>query len=151
MSAWARRAAVAVLVVCLLALAALVLWPHHPDTAGVYRMIDRLLGPFVRDGLPAVLLHTGALEFAGNVAMFLPLGFLGTLVAPRRLWWLAPLACLVLSCGIETFQLLFLPGRTFAVRDIIGNTLGGIIGAALALAVRGVARVVSGRRSAPAE
>jgi len=151
MSARGRLVVVAVLAVCLLALAALVLWPHHPDVNGVYRLIDRLLGPLVHDGLPAVLLRTGALEFAGNVAMFVPLGFLGTLVLPKRLWWAAPLACLVLSCGIETFQLLFLPGRTFAVRDIVGNTLGGVIGSGLALAVRGVVHAVSGRRSAPAE
>lgn len=147
MSAPGRRVAVAALAAFLLAVAALVLWPTHPDVNGLYRDADRALGPLVPDGLPPILLHQGTLEFAGNIAMFLPLGFLGTLALPRRLWWLAPLACLALSGAIETTQLLFLPGRTFAVRDIVGNTAGGAIGTAVAVALRAAVRAVIRRRT----
>jgi glycopeptide antibiotics resistance protein len=136
MSARGRRIAAAALAVFLVAVAVLVLWPQHPQVQGVFRVLDRMLAPFVRDGLPARVLGNGALEFAGNIAMFVPLGFLGTLALPRRLWWIAPLACLALSCGIETTQLLFLPGRTFSVRDIVGNTTGGLLGTAVAVAVQ---------------
>jgi glycopeptide antibiotics resistance protein len=136
MSARGRRIAATALALCLLAVAVLVLWPQHPQVQGVFRLLDRLLTPFVRDGLPASVLRDGSLEFAGNIAMFVPLGFLGTLALPPRFWWVAPLACLLLSCGIETTQLLFLPGRTFSVRDIIGNTTGGLLGTGLAVAVQ---------------
>jgi len=150
MSLSGRRLAALGLAACLVAVAAVVLWPTHPQVGGLYSEIDRALAPLVGDGLPPVLLHTGVLEFGGNVVMFLPLGFLGTLALRRSLWWVAPLACLVLSCGIELTQLLILTGRTFSVRDIVGNTIGGVIGTAIAIGARGIARSVARRRSVTA-
>lgn len=148
MSLPARRVAAAALAACLIAVAVVVLWPSHLDVTGVYRDADDVLAPLRQLGLPSAFLNPNALEFAGNIAMFVPLALLGTLALPRRLWWLAPLACLVLSCGIETTQLLFLPGRTFAVRDIIGNTLGGVLGTALALLAQAVMDAARRRRGA---
>ncbi len=133
MSLTGRRVAASLLAAVLVVVAALVLWPSHPDIAGVDRAARELLTPLVADGAPVIVLHAGAIEFAANIVMFLPLGFLGTLALPRRLWWIAPLACFALSCGIETTQLLLLPGRTFAVRDIVSNTTGGLVGSGAAV------------------
>jgi len=56
-------------------------------------------------------------EFTANVAMFLPLGLL--VVAWRGRWWHGILGGLMVSAGIETWQLLMLPGRVADVRDLV--------------------------------
>jgi glycopeptide antibiotics resistance protein len=68
------------------------------------------------------------LEFAANVALFVPLTFLGRLLLPRwglLRWGLVGLAG---SAFIETVQLLFLPGRTPTLRDVVANTAGAVLG-----------------------
>ncbi|KQR23604.1 VanZ family protein [Microbacterium sp. Leaf151] len=65
-------------------------------------------------------------EFTANVAMFVPLGAL--ILVWRGRWWHGILGGLVLSAGIETWQLLFLPTRVADVRDLVANTLGAAIG-----------------------
>ncbi|AYG04187.1 VanZ family protein [Gryllotalpicola protaetiae] len=150
MSSFVRRMAVAALGVVLLVVAGIVLWPTHPNASWLFGDADRLLTPLVGDGLPGILLHFGALELAANIAMFVPLGFLGTLALPRRGWWVAPVACFALSVTIEMTQLLLLPDRTFSLRDIVGNTLGGLLGTVLAAAARGIAGAVTRRRRSTA-
>ncbi|MBB3158771.1 glycopeptide antibiotics resistance protein [Microbacterium proteolyticum] len=65
-------------------------------------------------------------EFTANVAMFVPLGLL--VVAWGGRWWHGILGGLVVSAGIETWQLLMLPGRVADVRDLVANTLGAALG-----------------------
>jgi glycopeptide antibiotics resistance protein len=69
------------------------------------------------------------MEFAANVSMFVPLGVL--VLAWRGRWWHGILGALVVSAGIETWQLLFLPTRVADVRDLVANTIGGAIGVGL--------------------
>lgn len=71
-------------------------------------------------------------EFTANVAMFVPLGLL--VVAWRGRWWHGILGALVLSAGIETWQLLMLPTRVADVRDLVANTLGAALGVGGAMA-----------------
>src|SRR4051794_33355341 len=76
-------------------------------------------------------------EFVWNILLFVPLTFLGAVLLPRLRWeqWVG--LALIASSTIEFIQLLMLPDRTASVRDIVSNTLGGLIGA---LAARSLAR-----------
>ncbi len=68
-------------------------------------------------------------DLLANIALFLPLGF-----ALRRFGvaaWAVLLVALGASIAIELAQLL-IPGRTSSVSDLIGNALGGLVGALLA-------------------
>jgi len=88
----------------------------------------------------------GVVERLANVALFVPLGFLGALAFPRRFWVVPFLLCVSLSCGIETFQGAFLPTRVEDFHDVISNGLGALVGA---LAVTVVRMLVSSRPSGP--
>jgi hypothetical protein len=72
-----------------------------------------------------------------NVALFMPLGFLAPLVW-RRLdhWWAVLLSSALLSAAIETAQLLLRNHRTVSTDDVLANTLGGLLGYGLMLAIR---------------
>ncbi|MCU1545641.1 MAG: VanZ family protein [Homoserinimonas sp.] len=76
------------------------------------------------------------IEFSANIAMFLPVGVLFVLLLGRRLWWLAIVLCIVLTLGIEVAQE-FLRDRISDPRDIIANSLGGLIGVLSALVITG--------------
>jgi hypothetical protein len=64
-----------------------------------------------------------------NVALFLPFGFAAAWHA--KSFWKVVLAGALLSTAIELLQL-FVPGRDPELRDILSNTMGAILGAALA-------------------
>ena len=84
---------------------------------------------WVRNGLGIDSFGAGWVEAAGNVVMFIPLGFLLTLVF-RHPWYGTVLA-LVLSAGVELAQIV-IPDRVTSLRDVVSNTLGAAIGAFLA-------------------
>lgn len=87
-------------------------------------------------------------EFLANVGMFVPVGLFFLLLFGRRLWWVAVLAGATLTVAIETAQL-FLPGRVSDVRDLVANTVGGLIGVLAALVVTaGSARRARARTAA---
>ena len=136
----------------LVAVGALVLSPTHPDPTALWTHAEPALDALTRVGVPASVIRLGVFGFACNIVMFVPLGFFGALLLPRPRWWAAALACLVLTCAIETTQGLLLPGRTFDVKDIIGNAAGGLLGAAAAFALRSLSAAISGgaSRVAPA-
>ena len=75
-------------------------------------------------------------EFIANIVLFLPVGVLWVLWVQQSTarslswWWAAPIG-LTLSAIIEATQALVLPDRFADVRDLIANTLGSAIGAAL--------------------
>ncbi|HEU4563473.1 MAG TPA: VanZ family protein [Gemmatimonadaceae bacterium] len=70
----------------------------------------------------------GGLDFALNIALFIPLGFALRMagVRPRR----ALLACAGATLAIELLQL-GIPGRVTSTGDLVSNTLGGALGVAL--------------------
>jgi glycopeptide antibiotics resistance protein len=83
---------------------------------------------------------------AGNVALFVPLGFLLPLLAPRfHRRWPTVVAGFALSAAIELSQVAFPGVRRPDVNDVLANTLGTALGF---LAYRLVARAGRDRRAA---
>ena len=67
-------------------------------------------------------------HIAGNIAFFMPLGFLGAYLFPKwRTWRVMPLTALGLSLLLEISQWVFQTGVS-DVDDLILNTLGGCAG-----------------------
>ena len=95
---------------------------------------------------------SGWIEFVANIALFVPLGFLLSLVVRRP--WVGALLGLLLSVSVELVQLV-IPDRQATIRDVLSNAIGAAIGALLAWAIvlrrrRGNAEegpVAGGRRS----
>lgn len=111
------------------------LWPTPLDQ-GYSESINRVLDVLHRNGVPDWFGY-GKLEFSANIAMFVPLGFLLTLLLPQRVWWLALLICPMLSVGIEITQAQLLTARFATVNDVIANSTGALLGIIAAVAVRG--------------
>jgi glycopeptide antibiotics resistance protein len=89
---------------------------------------------FIRDVIaqigrfpPTSWVTYSGVEFTANIAMFVPMGALFTLLLGMRRWWVALIIGFVATCTIEFIQL-FLPTRYSDIRDIIANTTGTIIG-----------------------
>ena len=74
----------------------------------------------------------GRVEFAANIAMFIPIGVFLLLLFGRRLWWLAIALGLLLTGSIE-FAQQFLPTRYPDVRDLVANGGGAVLGVLLGL------------------
>jgi glycopeptide antibiotics resistance protein len=93
----------------------------RPQLVPIWNLVVNL-----RDGDRVLATLAGA---AGNVALFLPLGFLLPLLAPRldRLWRTAG-AGFALSVAIELSQLAFPGVRRADVNDVLMNTLGAALG-----------------------
>lgn len=94
-----------------------------------YEGIINAIGDLARDGLGIDWFGSGWIEFAANIAMFVPLGFLLTLLF-RHHWYGVAIA-LALSAFVEIAQIV-IPSRQPSVRDIVANVLGAAVGAALA-------------------
>lgn len=69
------------------------------------------------------------LEVVGNIVLFLPVGVIAGLILHLNLWQTA-LVSFGLSLVIESCQWFFWLG-SFEIDDLLHNTLGGVIGAAL--------------------
>lgn len=134
MSIRQRQVVIGLLVLVGISAAVLVLNPWQvqdvfdaPITRGLVRLHDL--------GVPAIVnLH--AAEFGANILLFVPLGLLTALLAPRRYWWVVLLALVGLSVGIELVQAIGLPSRRSSARDVLGNSLGAAIGVGLSLVLR---------------
>jgi glycopeptide antibiotics resistance protein len=75
--------------------------------------------------------NQGRAEFLCNVAILAPVSAIGSLLWTRTTWrdWTA--YAFVIACVVELVQELVLPGRTASYVDIVANTLGGLVGAAV--------------------
>jgi glycopeptide antibiotics resistance protein len=93
----------------------------RPQLVPIWNLVVNL-----RDGDRALATLAGA---AGNVALFLPLGFLLPLLAPRldRLWRTVGTG-FALSATIELSQVAFPGVRRADVNDVLLNTLGAAVG-----------------------
>jgi len=72
------------------------------------------------------------LEFLANIGMFIPVGVFLLLLFGTGLFWVAGISSFVLTSAIETIQR-EIPGRVSDPRDVVANTLGALIGIAVAV------------------
>jgi glycopeptide antibiotics resistance protein len=88
---------------------------------------------------PSWCLRCGTLwltDAIANIALFVPLGF--ALTMRRHRVWQVLVVSLCFSLLIELLQSVgFPPGRSPALADIVTNTLGGTLGAALSIVLEG--------------
>ena len=103
--------------------------PYGSDIASA---LDRLLAWLAQRESTAWITFE-RVEFAANVAMFIPLGIFAVLWFGVRGWWAAPVLGLVTSAAIEFAQAAFLDTRVADARDLVSNTLGSIVGMLLML------------------
>jgi len=123
------------------ALALIAFWPTPVDQGGRASLLS-ILDWLHNHGVPEWLGYRWV-EFAANIVLFMPVGLLGVVLIGARRWWLTFLSGFLLSCLIETGQLLFLPSRFPSRADILANTTGAVFGALLALLALAVLRVLS--------
>ncbi|WP_181310984.1 VanZ family protein [Nocardioides campestrisoli] len=104
-----------------------------PDALGEREvgLAARLLDALHRRGY-AESIDYMRLEFLANIALFVPVGMFLLLLFGAGGWWLAGLSSFGLTLFIETAQRQ-IPGRVPDPRDLVANTLGGLIGIALTL------------------
>lgn len=97
--------------------------------------LESLLVKLHSRGVPA-LIDYGFVEFTSNIALFVPVGFIASLLLPRRVWWLVLLIGPLFSAAIEFAQQTFLPARYATVSDVVANSIGVLIGAVFAVLLR---------------
>jgi glycopeptide antibiotics resistance protein len=85
------------------------------------------------------LIRTLLIDIAGNIVLFMPLGFFLPLAIPMLDSWkrILIVSCL-LSISVETAQYILPIGRVAATTDVLLNTLGGLWGYLLLQIVRSV-------------
>jgi len=108
------------LVVYALAAAAILVLPVS-FSAIVHGIADWLAGTFRLDWF-----GSGWVEFVANILLFVPAGFLLTLLIGRPV--LGLLIAVVLSAMVELVQIV-IPMREPTLRDVIANSSGALIGA----------------------
>ena len=122
------------LALCLVALLLVTLTPSPVDQPFA-QLLNRVIEELHERGLPQFIGYN-KIEFGANILMFVPIGFLTTLLLPSRFAWTAIIISPLLSAALEAAQLVFLPARYASLLDIIANSTGGFVGAALAALLR---------------
>lgn len=106
--------------------------------------VNRLVVRIVSSLGPGFPLGPDDVDLILNTAMLAPFAFLAGVGFPRTPWWLWWLAGFLTSLSIETTQF-FMGTRDASWVDLLLNTVGAGVGAALALLVnRRLARRVQG-------
>lgn len=131
-----RRRQIATALLALTALSIIALTLAGGDIS-VGRSVNLEPGAGIRAELDNVNQALGLVNILGNVAMFIPLGWLSVAVVlytPTTTTWrglgLGVLAGFGLTIAIETLQ--YILGRSADIDDILLNTTGATIGAAVA-------------------
>lgn len=111
----------------LLALAFIVFWPVPVDkpAAGT---LTKLIAWLHRHGMPEFIDYA-QIEFSSNILLFVPMGIIAAVWTKNA--WLGLWIGFLSSCIIETGQALFLAARFPSALDLLANTLGAGIGAAI--------------------
>jgi hypothetical protein len=105
------------------------------------------LGESIRAEFRSINGSLGLLNVFGNVAMFVPIGWLVAVLSTRRRLLVGTLAGLLLSGSVEVWQMV--SGSFGDVDDLVLNGLGGFLGAGAANLLRSFGvRPVTGRSGA---
>lgn len=92
------------------------------------------LGESIQAELRSINRSLGLLNVFGNVAMFVPIGWLVAVLSTRQRLLVGTLAGLLLSGSVEVWQMV--SGSFGDVDDLVLNGLGGFLGAAAAILLR---------------
>ncbi|UAL29172.1 VanZ family protein [Nocardioides rotundus] len=104
------------------------------------RVVSAVTEQLLAIGVSPTLAESSRVEFALNVAMFVPPVAVAALLLPRIRWSEWVVIAFVVSGVVELVQGFLLPDRSATFSDVVANTLGGLIGA---LAVSATRRVSS--------
>lgn len=108
-----------------------VLTQYNPTVA--VDVVARVSDWLTAQGVPEVFAEPERVEFGLNALMFSPVVLLLALVFPGHPWANWVVYSFVASGAVELWQGVFLPPRSAQMVDVVANTLGGLLGAALAL------------------
>ncbi|WP_329119787.1 VanZ family protein [Streptomyces sp. NBC_01465] len=123
---------------CTVVVLAATLIPSQPIGSGGQRYVSWVPGEGLwGDDLSTIGMGSAEPEMIlrlqlANALMFVPLGLLLVFVTRRPRLGRTVLICLALSVLIEAAQYAMNAGRTVDVDDVLFNTLGGVVGGALA-------------------
>jgi glycopeptide antibiotics resistance protein len=110
------------------------MWPQ-PEQLEFDSIAGRVLRALHNLGVPERFDYN-ELEFAANIGMFVPLGFLLGLALARKAWWVAIFLLPAFSGAIEFTQGIALDERVSTVLDVLANTIGGYTGLLFAMILR---------------
>ena len=96
------------------------------------------VGESIRGELGSVNRALGLVNVFGNVALLVPVGWMTAVLAGRRELLVGVTSALALSLLVEVWQML--SGSFGDVDDLVLNSLGGLVGATLALALKSMRR-----------
>lgn len=125
------RARVGVAVAAVLAAIPVLLvgfWTHRVDAA-FHDEIHGLAGWLSARGLDFVDYST--IDFAANIAWFVPFAVLFTVLLGRRRWPVVLVGAAAVSTAIELGQAYLLPERVGSPTDIVANVTGAALGVVL--------------------
>ncbi|WP_165168554.1 VanZ family protein [Rothia uropygialis] len=127
-----RRLAVTVFAVLAMIAAVCFFWPNGAQIGQTLINIWRILTP-----TPWLRHHISpeSVERGMNAMVFVPLTACLVLAFPRIRIWVWWILAILGSSFIEFFQYAFLPGRIFDPVDAVFNSLGGILGTVVGLAL----------------
>lgn len=123
-------------------LAVLVHLVWSPEAGTASWGVTQLTAALNRVGVP---ITTTWVEIGLNVALFVPLSLLGTVLVPRLSVSDWVLVGFVGTLVVEVVQKLALPTRTGSTVDIVANTLGALAGAVLGRLLLGLVRARAAR------
>jgi VanZ family protein len=132
-----RRNFTAILVSSYLAiLIATSLWPKPIDGEGFLTIVTRDLLNFFQQDQELAWIQYSQLEGITNVMLYIPLGIFVVVLLKKLNPIIAALIPIVVSLIAESSQMLFLPERYATWQDVFNNSLGGVIGVAIAVSTR---------------
>ena len=92
------------------------------------------LGESIRGELGSVNRELGLVNVFGNVALLVPVGWMAAVLSGRRAILVGVWSALALSVFVEVWQML--SGSFGDVDDLVLNSLGGLVGATLAVVLK---------------
>ena len=102
-----------------------------PSAEGPSWLVNQVAATAAAVGVPSAFVAGDRVEFLLNVAAFVPVSLLGSLLWQRLSWrdWTA--GGFVASFLVELVQAVALDGRSATHTDVVSNTVGALIGAVL--------------------
>jgi len=127
-----HRISLILAVAYLFALACIAFWPTPVDRP-ISGTLTQVIGWLHEHGMPWYIGYN-KIEFAANIALFAPLGYVIASAWARK-WWHVALIGGSVSFLMELGQALLLPARYASALDILANTLGAALGAGILVVV----------------